>query len=331
MIDYAKFLADCFYLKTKEGQIVPFNLNEVQSDYLDILSHDYPSMQGIRENILKGRQFGISTLWTGIFTADFIMSSIGEIDLVDSDIYSHKDAETTAHFNRVNMFLDSWLLKSQGGDYAQPEHHKVLPELRRAFLKIDTSNQLVARNGTTIQTQTASAKVSGRGSTVQNIHWTEPAFYPDTTIMSARNLITGAEEQVPQGFGKIVRESTGRLISDYYAEEYYLGKDRKSDFKSRFLAWFTFKGYSSVAPDDWTPPDYYKKLVDEGLATVDQCYWHFMKTRGLTDKTKLREYPTTDIEAFLFGGENYFNSEALLNYTKGIVKPIKASEFVGAL
>lgn len=327
MIDYKQFISDCFYLKNKKGEIVPFIFNDVQDGYYKTLTEDYPTMQGIRENILKGRQFGISTMWSGVFTTDFIMSAIGEIPLIDSDIYSHKDDETKSHFDRVNMFLDSWLLKSQGGDYLNPEHRQSLPELRKSFLKVDTAGLLVAKNGTTIQTQTASAKVSGRGSTKQNIHWTEPAFYPNTEIMSARNLITGAEEQVPQGYGKIVRESTGNLASDYYAEEYYLGKDGKSDFISRFMAWYTFKDYQKQAPEGWEVPEYYSKLVEDGLATVNQCYWHFMKTRGLQDKGKLREYPTYDREAFLLSGTGFFDGEALLHYTNNIQEPVRAVEF----
>lgn len=330
-IKYADFISDCFYLKDKQGRIIPFNFNEVQADYYTTLEQDYPEMQGIRENILKGRQFGISTMWAGIFTTDFIMSAIGEIDLIDSDIYSHKDSETASHFARVNMFLDSWLLHSQGGDYANPDHRVELPKLRQAFLKVDTANLLIAKNGTQIQTQTASAKVSGRGSTKQNIHWTEPAFYPNTVIMSAKNLMTGAEEQVPQGFGKIVRESTGNLAGDYYASEYQLGKDGESDFKSRFIAWYSHKPYQTEAPEGWEVPEYYHKLVADGLATKNQCYWHYQKTRGLQDKEKLREYPTFDHEAFLYGGTPFFDSEALLYYSNNVKKPLKVVEYATSL
>jgi len=331
MIDYRNFIADCFYLKTKEGKIQRFTFNEVQDNYYTILESDYPEMQGIRENILKGRQFGISTMWTGIFTVDFIMSAIGEIDLIDSDIYSHKDSETASHFNRVNMFLDSWLLHSQGGDYANPDHRTELPKLRQSFLKVDTANLLIAKNGTQIQTQTASAKVSGRGSTKQNIHWTEPAFYPNTEIMSAETLMTGAEEQVPQGFGKIVRETTGNIAGDYFAREYQLGKDKVSDFKSRFMAWYTHKPYTKEAPKKWELPEYYKALVREELATVNQCYWHYEKTRGLVDKKRLREYPTYDTEAFLLSGTSFFDGDAMIYYNNLIQKPLKEVMYVGAL
>lgn len=326
-IKYKDFIKDNFYLKTKEGKIIPFLMNEVQASYYDTLETDYPDMQGIRENILKGRQFGISTMWTGIFMTDFILSALGDIDYVNSDIYSYKDEDTKSHFDRVNMFLDSWLLKTQGGDYAIPEHRLELPRIRSSFLKVDTTNHLVSKNGTEIMTKTAGAKVSGRGGTKQNIHWTEPAFYNNTEILSAKQLMTGAEEQVPQGFGKIVRESTGNIAGNYYATEYEAGKDGLSEFKSRFIAWYSFKQYQTVAPDGFEVPEYYAKLFEDGKASVEQIYWHFLKTRKLKDKEKLREYPSVDREAFLYGGSPYFDADALLYYTNNIKEPIKETEY----
>lgn len=330
-IDYKAFIEDNFYIKSKEGEIVPFIFNEVQSKWYQDLLDDYPDMQGIRENDLKGRQFGLSSVISGIFTVDFILSGLGSIPLVDSDIYSHKDSETTSHFNRVNMFFDSWALKTQGKDYRDNNDRMEAPKLRGQFLKIDTTNLLVAKNGAQIQTQTASAKVSGRGSTKQNIHWSEVAFYPSTQIMNAETLVTGAEEQVPSGFGKIFRETTGNLAGDYFAIEYQKGKEGLSDFKSRFMAWYLHKPYSTFAPNEWQAPEYYETLLTDGLATKDQCYWHFNKTRGLTDKKRLREYPTYDTEAFLYGGDPFFDADALLYYTNMVVKPIKRSLYVQSL
>lgn len=338
MIDYKAFIEDCFYLKDKEGKIIPFHFNEVQSDYYDVLQSDYPTMTGIRENILKGRQFGLSTEWGGIFTTDFILSSIGEMPLTNSDIYSYKDEDTKSHFERVNLFLNSWLLKTQGGDYGEMISNGYLKEgleaieaMRKEFLRVDTQNYLESVNGTQIMTKTASAKVSGRGNTKQNIHSTEPAFYPNTEILSAKQLMTAAEEQVADGIGKIVRESTGNMAGDYYTEEYYDGKEGRSPFKSRFIGWFSHKAYSKQAPQGWEVPEYYAKVISDGLATIDQCYWHYQKTRELKDKEKLREYPTVEREAFLYGGEPYFDSDALIHYSNSVIEPIRRAEYATAL
>lgn len=331
-VDYKGFIEQFFYIKTKEGLIVPFKFNEVQTLWYNQLLDTYgETLQGIRENDLKGRQFGISSVIAGIFATDFILSAVGDIPIVDSDIYSHKDEETTAHFNRVNMFVESWLLASQGGDYANPDHRLEALKIRPHFFKVDTKGLLVAKNGAQIQTQTASAKVSGRGSTKQNIHWSEVAFYPNTPIMSAETLVTGAEEQVPEGFGKIFRETTGNMAGDFFSKEYQTGKEGKSEFRSRFLAWYLHKPYRREPPYGWVPPQYYQKILADKLADVHQCYWHYMKTRELQNKKRLREYPTYDTEAFLMSGAAFFDEMALVWHNNQVEKPIKETMYVQAL
>jgi hypothetical protein len=331
-IDYKGFIETFFHIKTKEGLIVPFKFNDVQNLWYQQLLDTYGvKLQGIRENDLKGRQFGISSVIAGIFTTDFILSALGDIPMVDSDIYSHKDKETASHFARVNMFVESYLLKTQGGDYTNPEHRMQVVKLRPHFFKTDTTNLLIAKNGVQIQTATAGAKVSGRGSTRQNIHWSEVAFYPNTPILSAETLVTGAEEQVPENFGKIFRETTGNMAGDYFSKEYYLGKDGKSDFHSRFMAWYLHTPYTREAPEGWVPPAYYQKLLTDRLATKDQCYWHFLKTRELTNKKRLREYPTYDTEAFLMSGTGFFDEMAMVYHSNRIIKPIKEAMYAQAL
>lgn len=332
-VDYRGFIETYFHIKTKEGHLVPFVFNAVQNLWYDQLLDTYgETLSGIRENDLKGRQFGLSSVISGIFSTDFIMSALGNIPMVDSDIYSHKDKETAAHFSRVNMFLESYLLKTQGGDYTNADHRLEAVKLRPHFLKVDTTNLLIAKNGVQIQTATAGAKVSGRGSTRQNMHWSEVAFYPNTPILSAETLVTGAEEQVPEGFGKIFRETTGNMAGDYFSREYYLGKEGKSDFRSRFLAWYLHKPYTRPLPQlGWTPPAYYHKLIADRAATIEQCYWHFVKTRELTNKKRLREYPTYDTEAFLMSGTGFFDELAMIYHNNMTIKPMKEAMYVQAL
>lgn len=331
-VDYRSFIQDHFYIKNKYGQIVRFVFNDVQNLWYEQLLDTYGgALQGIRENDLKGRQFGISSVISGIFTTDFILSALGQLPMIDGHIYSHKDKETTAHFNRVNMFIESYLLFTQGGDYGDPEHRKEAPKLRPHFFKTDTTNLLIAKNGVEIRTATAGAKVSGRGGTLQNLHWSEVAFYPNTPILSAESLVTGAEEQVPEGFGKIFRETTGNMLGDFFSNEYMLGKDGRSEYKSRFLVWYLHKEYSREAPQNWDIPLYYHKLLTDKLATVDQCYWHFLKTRELKSKKRLREYPTYDTEAFLMAGTGFFDELAMVRHSNNIKVPIKTSPYVQGL
>lgn len=331
-INYKAFIEDNFTITTTNGELVPFIFNDIQDYYYQMLISDYgEELSGIRENILKSRRFGFSSIIDAMFVVDFILSELGAIPFTNSDVYSYKDKDTQVLFTRVNQFLDSWLLKDQGGDYTNLDHHKEIDKLRKAFLRADVHGSvIVGKKGAEYHCLTAGAKVSGRGGTKQNIHWSEVAFYNNTDILDAEKLVTGAEEQVSAGIGKVFRETTGNVTEDFFAREYQEGVDGVSDFKSRFLAWYKFSQYSKEAPQGWYPPEYYKSILTQGV-TVDQCYWHFEKTRGLTNKLRMREYPTTDVEAFLLGGEPYFSEDALLYYTSVISKPIKEVEYATAL
>jgi hypothetical protein len=332
MIDYKGFIQDTFYIKDKRGVLMPFIFNDVQDWYYGTLKSAHPDFEGIRENLLKGRQFGLSSLIEALFCTDFIFSEQGDIPIINSDIYSHKDDETTAHINRFNLFLNSALIRSQGGGIDDMDNEKAIAHLRKAFLRVDNGGEIISRKrGAQYHAQTASAKVSGRGDTKQNMHWSEVAFYPNTEIMNAKKLVVGAEKQVPDNYGKIFRETTGNMAGDFFADEYYAGKEHKGQFTSRFIAWYQYKDYMDAAPVDWMMPEYYVVLFDAGLATRDQCYWHWRKTKGLEDKEELREYPTYDYEAFLLTGSGFFDADALIYHTGRARKPISEALYVQAL
>lgn len=332
-IDYRSFIQDNFFIKNKKGILVPFVFNDVQNLWYDDLVTKYgEELQGIRENDLKGRQFGISSVITGLFASDFILSELGEIPIIDSDIYSHKDSETAAHVARFNLFLNSFIIKDQGGGIDDMEETEAILALRKEFLRVDADGELISKKrGAQYHSQTASAKVSGRGGTKQNIHWSEPAFYPNTQILNAKELITAAEKQVPDNYGKIFRESTGRVRADYFSEEYYKAKEGRGEYKSVFLAWFLHKEYTRLAPEEWEIPEYYVPLVEEGKATREQCYWHYTKTDGLADKHELREYPTYDHEAFIAGGKTFFSEIALMTHLQRVQEPIKEVLYAASL
>ncbi len=76
MINYKGFIEYYFKIKDKAGNVVPFIFNNVQNKYYDILKKEYSTLRGIRENILKARKEGFSSLVAGIFTTDFILSGL---------------------------------------------------------------------------------------------------------------------------------------------------------------------------------------------------------------------------------------------------------------
>lgn len=317
-VDYKEFIQENFDLIDKDGEIIPFIFNDTQNYAYSLLEADYPDLQGIREIWLKCRQWGGSTLITAIFATDYILSELNEIPLIGTEIYSHKDSETYSHYSRFSLFYDSWIKRA-----FQTDNPNDILKIRKSLLKVDeVGSKMEGSRGALMETRTASAKVSGRGGTKQNQLYTEVSFYPNTEIMNAKKLVVGATKQIKDGIGKIFKESTGNLSGDYFHTDYKQGKSAVSEYKSRFFSWYLHKEYSRPTPPDWKLPEYYQKIVTEGLATKEQCYWHFIKTSGLEDLEELREYPTTDIEAFLVAGKPYFSKHALIHYNNMTRKPL---------
>src|SRR5215471_21608718 len=68
-------------IRTKERQLVTFAPNDVQETYLDLLAAEYEEfdwkngvyrLRGAREDVLKARQQGLSTLWLALFFLDTV-------------------------------------------------------------------------------------------------------------------------------------------------------------------------------------------------------------------------------------------------------------------
>lgn len=321
-VDYKAFIEEYFTLMSKEGEEIPFIFNETQNYAYSLLEEDYPDFKGIRENWLKYRQWGGSSFVVAMFTVDFILSESGDMPNTSSNVYSHKDKETRSHFDRMSHFYNCWLKKTY-----QTDDSRDIIMLRRQLLESDQYGEIIRGiNGAEFETFTAGSKSSGRGGTKQNLLFTEIAFYPNTPVLNAKKIVTGASKQIKPGFGKIFRESSGNLSGDYWHKEYQMGKKPLARYKSRFFAWYLHKEYTLKAPTSWKPISYYDPILALGV-TIDQCYWHYTTCVDPNNPTEfdldeLREYPTYDVEAFLLGGDPYFDKKAIEYYSKLVRKPL---------
>lgn len=316
MIDYKGFIEYYFQIKNRKGELIPFKFNNIQNFYYDLLLKDYPRLIGIRENILKARKEGFSSLIAAIFTTDFIQSGLQKIPIVSSQVTSHREKDIKPHFNRINLFLESWLAKEG------------IP--RKQFLKVDNeTSYLMNIAGAEFSVGTAGAKAMGRGGDTLNLHWTEIGFYPNTPIINAEDLVIGAEKQVPLREGKIFRESTGNVVGDLWNGEYNRGleKDgqRESNFRSRFFPWFMFTEYQVPCPPGFTEFTPYENEMREIYhLTNDQLYWYHLESKSVKDQNKFRrEHPNSEQEAFLSGGSSFFDLTTLNWYLKKVKAPLQ--------
>ncbi len=293
-INYRKFIKDNFKILDAKKQVpVPFELNVVQDLYYNMLQNEYSSdMEGIREIVLKARQEGMSSFILALFTVDFLLRPHSV-----SICISHRKDATDILFKKVKFYIRCYLEKlSERTDVS-------VENLEKQFLKSDNKSLLEnAENGATFYIGTAGAKVGGRGGSARNILFSECAFYQDTELITAQEIVLGTSQQVPQGAGMIFIESTANGEGNYYHKEWEranLPADsegrRQSIYRPRFFGWEKF---------------YTEEWVME------------KRTEFPNDRMWKQEYPRNPEEAFVTSGMPYFDNELLEAMRLSAPKPM---------
>ena len=180
---------------------VPYVLNPPQKRILQEL--------GNMDMILKARQEGISSLILAMFTVDFLT-----VENIRCVVISHEDKSTQRLFDRVRYFLES-MKRNWPGE---------LPYT----LKYNSKHELVnTQKNSYFYIGTAGAKAFGRGDTINNLHVSELALWPD----QERTMI-GLIQAVPKA-GKIVIESTANGIGDYFYKLWIKSKEGDGNHDTR--------------------------------------------------------------------------------------------------
>jgi len=276
--DYKGFIEKHFAILDRETQKpVPFKFNIVQEKYYDMLREGQPDMEGIREIVLKARQEGMSSFVLALFAVDILVSPYSV-----SICISHRKDATDLLFRKVKFYVDSYCAK-KGIDPKQ-------------LFKSDNKNLMEnATNGAVFYIGTAGAKVGGRGGSAKNILFSECAFYQDTELITAQEIVVGTAQQVPQGRGMIFIESTANGMDNYYQQTWEQAERGESIYNPRFFSWKEF--YS----EDW--------VMEK-------------KKEFPTDAMWKQEYPLEPDDAFIASGTPYFDNLILKEMLGKRPKPL---------
>lgn len=276
---YKECIEEFFSILDKETQQpVPFKFNPVQLKYYDTLLSDYQNLEGTREIVLKARQEGISSLILALFTVDFLMTPHSI-----SICISHRKDVTELLFRKVKFFIESYCVKNSLD--------------KKAYLKTDNKNLIENNvNGALFYIGTAGTKVGGRGGSAKNVHFSEVAFFEDTELITAEEIVTATAQQVPQGKGMIFLESTGNGEGNYYQNEWERAVRGESTYRPRFFGWQEF--YS----EEWVK----EKRKDFP-----------------TEAKYLADYPKDPDEAFAVSGDPYFDTAVLKKLLETSNSPIR--------
>ena len=156
--DFEFWAKHCAKIRTKKAEIKPLILNRVQQRFLKHCLDQLATVGYIRSVDLKGRQQGIST----------VISAIGYWWLSQHSaqkgiIIAHKKDSTQTLFDMYSRL------------------HKLMPELLRPSTKYSSRREIVFDAlDTGLVVATAGGEDFGRGETLQFMHLSEVAFWPNT-------------------------------------------------------------------------------------------------------------------------------------------------------
>lgn len=234
---YKLFIEENFLIDVAgTGELVPFKFNPVQEHYYEDLCRKYDiERKGInvpvRENILKARREGFSSLILGLFAADDVSND----NPTETVVLSYKDEGTDIFRKRYRTYLLSFAAKRAGVPFAAiNDNINILEEIAPHFFSTDANDLVINENKAHFQCNTASARVGGRGGVMQKILFSEIAFYPDTPNMLASQLIEATMRQVDIDSGWIFCESTENGVGTYQHKMWEEAKKGRSRFTNRF-------------------------------------------------------------------------------------------------
>lgn len=126
------------------------------------------------------------------------------------------------------------------------------------------------------------------------------AFYQDTDVVTAQEIVVGTAQQVPQGKGMIFIESTANGMDNYYQRTWEQATRNESIYKARFFSWTEF--YT----EEW----------------VNQKRKEFP-----TEALWKQEYPKDADDAFIASGTPYFDNQLLKTMMDTRPKPLWCGKF----
>ena len=308
-------------IKTKTGEVVPFRLNRAQEKLYAVAKAQQDAGKPVRIIILKARQLGFSTLAQGL-----IFHGCATHRNVNGLIVAHREDATANLFRMSKLFYDE------------------LPPMLRPMLKNSNSEELVfenpsrsssekeARQGlrSRLRCTTAGGKGIGRSDTLQYVHLSEYAFWPEGSEGKGATL-SGILQAVPSLPGTmVIIESTANGYDDFKSR-WDAAVNGENDFEAVFFAWFENDEYRMAVPPgtEWTPDE--RELQAQYFLTDEQLQWRrwcIANNCGGDRDLFRQEYPASADEAFLHSGTGVFDNALLCVRREAAPEPIKRGRFI---
>lgn len=288
--DIVEIIEEYFSVETKDSRIVPFILNEIQKNFVNSLDKIKPPVRII---ILKGRQFGFSTLILIIFLVKCLF-----VNNTRAVIISHTEDSAKKLFRRIRFFVNFLVVKPVIDKESEKEYS-------------------FPRTNSYIYIGTAGTKAFGRGDNLTDVHCSEVAFWDNAGI-----ILNGLIQAVGLT-GNIIIETTangfGNLFHKLWKKSY---KNINSAWTALFYKWTKFNEYEMDAPSDFQRTNEEERLCLLHPELNDRkLQWRRWKISEMeaepgftSEQIFQQEYPLTPQEAFISSGKGVFNLQSLDAY-----------------
>ena len=315
-----KYIEGCLKIRTKSGAVIPFRFNTAQEKLYAVAKEQQEAGKPVRLIILKARQLGFSTLTEGL-----IFHACATTENVNSLIVAHREDATANLFRMSKLFYDE------------------LPPVMKPMVKTSNRTEILFENPSKrerekelrpglrsrLRCATAGGKGIGRSDTLQYVHLSEYAFWPEGADGKAATL-AGILQAVPSTPGTmVVIESTANGFEDF-KERWDAAAAGENDFAAVFFAWFENPEYAmpTVPGTVWTEDE--KQLRELYSLTEDQLTWRRWcianNCGGSLDMFR-QEYPSNPDEAFLHSGTGVFDNELIIRTREMLADPMKRGRF----
>jgi hypothetical protein len=204
--DFTHYASKCLKVRTKEGKIVPFEINRAQKHILAKINQQLKETGKVRAIVLKGRQQGCSTFIEGLFYW-LVTHAFG----VRAFILTHEEEATNNLFEMAKRYHDN------------------CPDVVKPAIKASNSKELLfSELDSGYKLGTAGNKSVGRSSTIQYLHASEAAFYKH-----ADEHAKGIMQTVPNAPGTyIFIESTANGVGNWFHSQWQQAESGLSEFYS---------------------------------------------------------------------------------------------------
>ncbi len=279
--DFITYAKRALFIASKNSGLQSLVLNKAQL-YLHHKLEEQKKLTGkVRAVILKGRQQGCSTYIAGRFYHQASNNKGIRVFII-----THSQDATNNLFGIVDKFYN----------YC-PEELK--PKSKIASAKEKYFSELASG----YRVGTAGSKSVGRSQTIQLLHASEVAFWPNATEHFA-----GLVQAVADMPGtEIILESTAYNLGNKFHNIWQDAVLGISEYLPIFIPWYWQDEYRKIPPKDWQISKELEDYAKIYNLDISQIYWRECKKIELGgDFLFNREYPSDPDEAFCLANEDSF-------------------------